>query len=150
MNKGSEDARCLTRGLCELTLEARDPSSLAAFYQDVFGWQELSRDDERVWLACGARSRLGLWTAGPKEFGDEGGRHVHFALSVRPGKLDELARRVAEMDIAHRGPVRHEGGDRSLYFEDPEGNVVETWDFFERIEGAWEGVEALTAGSEAA
>jgi hypothetical protein len=102
-----------------------------------------------VWLACGARSRLGLWTAGPKEFGDEEGRHVHFALSVRPGKLDELVRRVAEMGIAHRGPVRHEGGDRSLCFEDSEGNVVEIWDFFEHSDGACEGVEALTAGSEA-
>ena len=149
MNEGSEGGRGLTRGLCELTLEARDPSSLAAFYKDVFGWQELSREDERVWLACGAWSRLGLWTAGPKEFGDEEGRHVRFALSVRPGKLDELSRRVAEMGIAHRGPVRHEGGDRSLCFEDSEGNVVEIWDFFEHSDGACEGVEALTAGSEA-
>jgi hypothetical protein len=27
--------------------------------------------------------------------------------------------------------------------EDPEGNVVEVWDFFERGEGAREGVAAL-------
>jgi catechol-2,3-dioxygenase len=31
-----------------------------------------------------------------------------------------------------RGPVEHPGGDRSIYFEDPEGNVVEAWDFFGR------------------
>lgn len=30
-----------------------------------------------------------------------------------------------------RGPVEHEGGDHSLYFEDPAGNLVEAWDFFE-------------------
>ena len=30
------------------------------------------------------------------------------------------------------GPIEHEGGDRSIYVEDPEGNVVEVWDFFER------------------
>jgi catechol-2,3-dioxygenase len=31
-----------------------------------------------------------------------------------------------------RGPEEHDGGDRSLYVEDPEGNVVEVWDFFGR------------------
>jgi hypothetical protein len=35
----------------------------------------------------------------------------------------------------------HDGGDRSLYAEDPEGNVVEVWDFF----GRGCAVEALEA-----
>jgi hypothetical protein len=39
--------------------------------------------------------------------------------------------------------VQHAGGDRSVYVEDPEGNVVEFWDFFERGEGRRQGVEAL-------
>jgi hypothetical protein len=34
-----------------------------------------------------------------------------------------------------------------VYFEDPEGNVVETWDFFERSDGAREGVGALESGA---
>ena len=34
-----------------------------------------------------------------------------------------------------RGPEEHDGGDRSLYVEDPEGNVVEVWDFFGRGRG---------------
>ena len=42
-----------------------------------------------------------------------------------------------------RGPVEHEGGDRSIYAEDPEGNVVEVWDFFHRPEGEDTGVDAL-------
>src|ERR671911_1402561 len=79
MEAGSvERTRGLTRGFCELTLEALDPAALAGFYKDLFGWDEISRDDDRVWLGCGERSRLGLWTRGAKEFGDEGGRHVHF------------------------------------------------------------------------
>ena len=139
----AESTRGLTRGFCELTLEARDPAGLAAFYRELFGWPEVSRDDDRVWLGCGERSRLGLWTQGRKEFGDEGGRHVHFALSVRPGQLDELTRALGERGIHHEGPVEHDGGDRSVYFRDPEGNVVEAWDFFERGDGAREGVEAL-------
>jgi catechol-2,3-dioxygenase len=133
----------LTRGFCELTLEARDPDELARFYRVVFGWRELSREDDRIWLACGERSRLGVWASGPKEFGDEGGRHVHFALSVHRGELDALVRELTRLDIPHEGPVEHEGGDRSVYFEDPEGNVVEAWDFFEHGDGARAGVAAL-------
>jgi catechol-2,3-dioxygenase len=122
----------LTRGFCEVTLESRDPAKLARFYQDLFGWDELSRGDDRVWLGCGERARLGLWSRGPKEFGDEGGRHVHYALSIRPGGMEALVERLRARGIDHEGPVEHEGGDRSVYFEDPEGNVVEAWDFFER------------------
>ena len=135
--------RGLTRGFCELTLEARDPDALAGFYKDVFGWEQLSREADRVWLVCGERSRLGLWTRGEKEFGDEGGRHVHFALSVRPRELDRLVSALQEKGVDKDGPVEHEGGDRSVYFEDPEGNVVEAWDFFEHSEGARDGVNAL-------
>lgn len=46
----------------------------------------------------------------------------------------------------YRGPIEHEGGDRSLYVEDLEGNVVEVWDFFERGEGRREGAAAPAGG----
>jgi catechol-2,3-dioxygenase len=121
----------LTAGICELTLETRDMEAMERFYCGVLGAKVLDRDDDRVWLAVGERTRLGLWTPGEKEFGDEGGRHVHFAFAASRGKLDELASRLSEGGIEHRGPVEHDGGDRSLYAEDPEGNVVEVWDFFE-------------------
>jgi catechol-2,3-dioxygenase len=126
----------------ELTLETRDPGLLERFYREAFGFEVLSRDDDRIWLGVGERARLGLWTPGEKEFGDEGGRHVHFALSASPGRLDALARRLRAY-ASVSGPVEHPGGDRSIYVEDPEGNVVEVWDFFGRGDGAREGVDAL-------
>jgi catechol-2,3-dioxygenase len=126
----------------ELTLETRDPGLLERFYREAFGFEVLSRDDDRIWLGVGERARLGLWTPGEKEFGDEGGRHVHFALSASPGTLDALARRLRAY-ASVSGPVEHPGGDRSIYVEDPEGNVVEVWDFFGRGDGAREGVDAL-------
>ena len=124
-------------GFCELTLEARDMVRLERFYTDVFGLDVLAREDDRIWLAAGTHARLGIWSPGRKEFGDEGGRHVHFAFAAQPGLLDDLAGRL---DLS---PVQHDGGDRSLYVEDPEGNVVEVWDFFKRPEGRREGVDAL-------
>jgi catechol-2,3-dioxygenase len=126
----------------ELTLETRDPARLERFYREAFGFEVLSRDDDRIWLAVGKHARLGLWTPGDKEFGDEGGRHVHFALSASPGTLDALVRRL-RAHASVRGPVEHPGGDRSIYVEDPEGNVVEVWDFFRRGDGARDGIGAL-------
>jgi catechol-2,3-dioxygenase len=121
----------LTSGICELTLETRDMAAMERFYCGVLGCEVLDREDDRVWLAVGERTRLGLWSPGEKEFGDEGGRHVHFAFAAARGTLDALAGRLDEHGIEHRGPVEHDGGDRSVYVEDPEGNVVEVWDFFE-------------------
>jgi catechol-2,3-dioxygenase len=130
-------------GLAELTLEACDLHEAAAFYEQVVGLTPLSRDGDRVWLAVGEHARLGLWSPGRKEFGDEGGRHVHFALSVARGGLTALERRLRAAGVEVEGPVEHEGGDRSLYFSDPAGNRVEAWDFFTRGSGARRGVDAL-------
>jgi catechol-2,3-dioxygenase len=122
----------LTQGFAELTLQTRDPEGLERFYRECFGLEVLSREDDRTWLAAGQDALLGLWTPGEKEFGDEGGAHVHFALSAAPGRLDALSERLRAMGAGVRGPEVHGGGDRSLYVEDPAGNVVEVWDFFER------------------
>jgi catechol-2,3-dioxygenase len=134
----------LTQGFAELTIEVRDLEALERFYRDVFCLRVLAREDDRIWLAAGERARLGLWLPGEKEFGDEGGRHVHFAFSAGPDGLDALVARLDEHGHEYRGPVEHDGGDRSLYVEDLEGNVVEVWDFFERGEGRREGAAALT------
>jgi len=136
---------CLVNGVCEVTLQTSDRSALEAFYRSALGLEVLSRDGDRTWLTCGSRARLGLWTPGEKEFGDEGGRHVHFALSVRPGSLDLASHRMRELGIEFEGPVEHPGGDRSLYCEDPAGNVVELWGFFHTGKGATDGVAALDA-----
>ncbi len=135
-------------GIVELTLEVRDLAALERFYTDAFGMRVLKREDDRVWLEAGPRARLGLWLPGKKEFGDQGGRHVHHAYSASPGKLDALTEHLEGLGIDVRGPEEHPGGDRSIYLEDPEGNVVEVWDFFERGEGAREGTEALAKESD--
>jgi catechol-2,3-dioxygenase len=136
----------LIQGFAELTIEVRDLEVLERFYREVFGLRLLAREDDRVWLAAGEHARLGLWLPGEKEFGDEGGRHVHFAFSAGPGGLDALVERLDDAGHDYRGPVEHDGGDRSLYVEDLEGNVVEIWDFFERGEGRREGAAALAGG----
>lgn len=125
-------------GFAELTLETADLPRMERFYRDALGLEVLSREGDRIWLAVGERSRLGLWSPGSKEFGDRRGRHVHFAFAVSPGGLDALTQRLREDGAEVRGPVEHPGDDRSIYFRDPAGNRVEAWDFFAR-----HGVRAL-------
>ena len=122
----------LTDGFAELVLQARDLGRMERFYTEAMGLEVKLRDDDRVWLATGPHSRLGLWTPGEKEMGDEGGAHVHYAYSATPGRLDALKERLESHGVEVDGPTEHPGGDRSIYFEDPEGNVVEAWDFFAR------------------
>ena len=133
----------MVTGFAELTLEAADPEALARFYVRGFGLRELAREDDRIWLGAGEAARLGIWKPGEKEFGDEGGAHVHFAFAVAPHRLLGLAERLRVCGVDVDGPHEHDGGDRSMYVRDPEGNVVEVWDFFHDGDGASEGSAAL-------
>lgn len=129
-------------GICELVLESDDVARLASFYESL-GLERLSGDGDRIWLKAGERARLGIWSPGEKEHGDRGGRHVHFALSVEPGTLERKAEELRGEGLDVSEPVEHDGGDRSVYFDDLEGNRVELWDFFTDGDGAGEGVEPL-------
>lgn len=117
-------------GIAEVTLQTRDLAALERFYRETIGLELLQRDDDRVWLAAGQRSRLGLWTPGAKEFDDRPGAHVHFALTVSPGTLDQIAERLRGVGAELEGPVAHDGGDRSVYWTDPAGHRGEAWELF--------------------
>jgi catechol 2,3-dioxygenase-like lactoylglutathione lyase family enzyme len=96
-------------------------------------------------------------SAVPPGHGDEGG-FAELTLEARDlerleafyttrsasGSLDEMVARLRSHGAGVRGPGDHPGGDRSIYVEDPEGNVVEVWDFFHRGEGARDGTHAFT------
>src|SRR5690349_8481904 len=57
----TELAPDLLAGICELTLQTADPGRLERFYVEALGCNVISREDDRTWLACGERTRLGLW-----------------------------------------------------------------------------------------
>ena len=130
-------------GIAELALETSSLGAMERFYVEVVGLSLLDRAEDRIWLSAGGQSRLGLWSIGAKEYGDRGGRHVHFALSASGRELEAIAHRLGASDVRVTGPVTHDGGDRSIYFRDPEGNLVEIWDYFEDGDGADAGTDAL-------
>ena len=115
-------------GLAELAIEARDLESMEQFYSRVLGLAVLARESDRVWLDLGGGARLGLWLPGEKEYGDRGGRHVHFALAAGRDAFATFHERLRYSGADLLGPIEHPGRDRSLYVRDPEGNVVELWE----------------------
>ena len=118
-------------GLFEMTLEVSDLDASERFYRDIIGLPIAERwTDERpaVWLALGREGFLGLWppeTGGAAAIhGGRGGRHVHFALRVPTGTLDAVTARLESLDY----PVESwdfGGGNRAIYLDDPDGNVIE-------------------------
>lgn len=50
---------------------------------------------------------------------------IHFALEVPENELVGAGERLRAAGLDVRGPFRWPGGQRSVYFHDPEGNVVE-------------------------
>jgi catechol-2,3-dioxygenase len=118
-------------GLFEMVLEVADLAVAEGFYHDIIGLPVVERwSDERpaVWLALGREGFLGLWppeTGGPVAIhGGRGGRHVHFALRVPMGTLDAVKARLESLDY----PVESwdfGNGNRAIYLDDPDGNVLE-------------------------
>jgi catechol 2,3-dioxygenase-like lactoylglutathione lyase family enzyme len=118
-------------GLFEMTLEVSNLAASERFYRDVMGLPVVERwSDERpaVWLALGREGFLGLWppeTGGAAAIhGGRGGRHVHFALRVPMGTLDTVAARLESLDFPVE-PRDFGNGNRAIYLDDPDGNVVE-------------------------
>jgi catechol-2,3-dioxygenase len=121
-----------TIGLFEMVLEVADLAAAERFYVDDLGLTVAERwTEERpaVWLAIGNQAFLGLW---PVESGGEvaihgarGGSHVHYALRVPMGTLDEMQRRLEEHGHAVESGWDFGQGNRAIYVDDPDGNVVE-------------------------
>lgn len=121
-------------GLHEMVLEVADLDASTRFYQEVIGLEIVQRwGDDRlaVWFGMGDSAALGLWpaeTGGDKAIANgRGGVHVHFALRIPHGSIDAVQR-----DLTERGydieRVEFEDGNRSLYIDDPDGNLVELMD----------------------
>jgi catechol 2,3-dioxygenase len=118
-------------GLFEMVLEVADLAASERFYRDVIGLPVVERwgeDRPGVWLALGREDFLGLW---PPEsggagaiHGGRGGSHVHFALRLPMGALDTVRARL--LDLGYTVEERDFGaGNRAIYLDDPDGNVLE-------------------------
>ena len=104
-----------------LTLEAKYPGRMTAFYAAFLELDALSEAQGEAVLAAGD-TELRLRAPGTVP---RGGLHTHYALTIPEREYDDWYDRLDErFDLAE-----HTFGDaRSLYFYDPQGNCVELCD----------------------
>jgi catechol 2,3-dioxygenase-like lactoylglutathione lyase family enzyme len=131
--EADNDGSMRPTGLHEMVLEVADLDASVRFYQDVIGLEIVQRwgeDRPAVWLDMGDSAALGLWTAkaaiGALANG-RGGAHVHFALRIPHGSIDEVQERLAGLGYETLR-IEFDDGNRSLYLDDPDGNCVELMD----------------------
>ncbi len=115
-----------TRGLRHLALKVADLEKSRDFYLHLFGMQVVWQPDpDNVYLSSGC-DNLALHQVSPDEI--KGGQrldHLGF-IAASPEEVDRAAEVLAAQGIALRHPPRtHRDGSRSLYFPDPDGNIIQ-------------------------
>ena len=115
-----------TRGLRHVALNVADVVASAAFYSSLFGmrvvWQP---DPDNAYLSSGC-DNLALHRAHAEA--PQGGQHLdHLGFIVEsPEDVDRAAEVLAARRIPLLKPPRtHRDGSRSLYFADPDGNLIQ-------------------------
>ncbi|CAA9540452.1 MAG: hypothetical protein AVDCRST_MAG73-1841 [uncultured Thermomicrobiales bacterium] len=118
-------------GFYELALEVADLEESERFYHDLLGLPVVDRwsgERRATVLGLGGNGFLLLWppeTGGAAAIhGGRGGSHVHFALRIPPEAVDPTRARLEALGVPVETFV-FERGDRALYLDDPDGNVVE-------------------------
>jgi catechol 2,3-dioxygenase-like lactoylglutathione lyase family enzyme len=123
-------------GVSELVLEVQDLEAAERFYAGVLGLPVVDRwpDREAIWVMAGERTRIGLWRPQVGLAGGQGGAHVHYAMKIAEEDYDGALERIRSQGLEVK-EIAFEGAGRSLYVDDPDGNVVElwTWDVGEHL-----------------
>jgi catechol 2,3-dioxygenase-like lactoylglutathione lyase family enzyme len=122
-------------GVLETSLYARDLKRTAGFYRDLLGAKTLVDSPRLVAFDLAGRSVLLVFQAGATEGdtvdqrgripGHGGGGRLHLALSIAAGDLEVWRARLAERKIEITGEYHWPRGGVSLYFQDPDGALVE-------------------------
>jgi catechol 2,3-dioxygenase-like lactoylglutathione lyase family enzyme len=115
-------------GVSELVLEVVDLEAAERFYAGVLGLPVVDRwpGREAIWVMAGDRTRIGLWRPQVGLAGGRGGLHVHFAMHIAEADYDAALERLREQGMEVQ-EIAFEGAGRSVYVDDPDGNVVELW-----------------------
>jgi catechol 2,3-dioxygenase-like lactoylglutathione lyase family enzyme len=122
----------------ETALYVGDMGRAVEFYQGVFGFAVLARSaepDRLTALDIGGTQVLLLFkkgaslqavvTPGGKIPPCDGSGNSHLAFPVAVSQLEDWEKRLLENGIAIESKVHWERGGQSLYFRDPNGNLLE-------------------------
>lgn len=122
-------------GILETSLYVKDLERSAAFYRDGLGMAVLFESARLVALDAGRRGVLLLFPAGgaAQDIHDEHGTipghdgtgRLHLAFAVSADELERWRGRLKELHVPLTGEYSWRRGGKSLYFDDPDGHVIE-------------------------
>lgn len=110
---------------------ARDLEAMRAFYADILRFPVTRRlGDKWIEFTVGAQT-LALTVPGalwPDKPVDSGQLSLQLAFRVAPSEVAECAQELADQGVTIEAPVTdHEWGHRTLFFRDPDGNILEIY-----------------------
>ncbi|OHV62035.1 glyoxalase [Mesorhizobium sp. LCM 4577] len=119
------------RNIDYTVLFARDMEAMRRFYEDVMGFAVHSSLGEG-WIAYQVGSCLLALTERGVMFDDAPtparALSVQLAFRVAPGQVDQCADALRDKGVAIEGePTDQPWGHRTLFFRDPDGNVLEIY-----------------------
>ncbi|ATQ70161.1 MULTISPECIES: VOC family protein [Methylosinus] len=122
-------------GCLETAIYVDDLARAAGFYEKTLGLSPMYSDERLVAFDCGPRSVLLLFLRGAtletvRLPGGEIPPHdgcgkLHFALAAPDEDIEPWERRLQAEGVAIEARMQWPRGGRSLYFRDPDGNLVE-------------------------
>ena len=129
------DGTPLIRGICETVLYTDDLPASRAFFADLLKLPLAMENEIMLAFDAGTSQMLLVFLRGqceqdhemyggiiPGHRGD-GPAHMAFHISVRD--YDRWRAHLEESGVAITGEITFPAGGRSLYFNDPSGNVLE-------------------------
>jgi catechol-2,3-dioxygenase len=124
-------------GILETALHVDDLDRAIAFYQRLFGLEVMAQDNRFCAFNVAGRDVLLLFQRGastkpmPVPGGvippHDGQGRLHMAFSIATADLAEWEKRLAEHGVAIESTVDWPEGGKSLYFRDPDGNLLEVY-----------------------
>lgn len=140
------EARSRIKGLGEVSLRVQDLDAMQKFYEDVVGLAVLRRDEGFVFFKvaegyAGHTQNLALFEAAERDFLEAKSAHLspdqttlhHVALNISLDDYESEKRRLEDLGLRVQATEHAWLHVRSLYFADPEGNLLEFVCFDERV-----------------
>jgi catechol 2,3-dioxygenase-like lactoylglutathione lyase family enzyme len=122
-------------GILETALYVSDLRRSAAFYRRLFGFPVLQDLERLIALDVAGRNVLLLFekgsaieplaTSGGVIPGHDARGEIHFAFSIDSVDLPQWKDRLKRDGVAIESVVEWPGGAQSIYFRDPDRNLVE-------------------------